>query len=154
MAVFRGFDHSACVAAFPARSYAEPSCRAQQFTAFLCLTGRPGRRSARLHADPILQALHPRPHPRLPGSSNTIALASMASPRAVMLRALPLCILARREHNSVLHMLSATPTCYPYWWCAGAGITLERPQQLRHENRCRCPYTYVSLRVLLCTTFC
>lgn len=75
-------------------------------------------------------------------------------PRAVMLRALSWCILARREHNSVLHMLSATPTCHPYWWCAGAGITLERHGMLRHENHCRCPYTYVSLRVLLCTTFC
>ena len=70
-------------------------------------------------------------------------------PRAVMLRALSWCILARRDHNSVLHMLSATPTCHPYWWCAGAGITLERHSMLRHENRCRCPYTYVSLRVPL-----
>jgi len=63
--------------------------------------------------------------PASPRLSNTIALASMA----VMLRARSLCILARREHNSVLH---ATPTCHPYWWCwwcwwcAGAGITLER----------------------------
>lgn len=34
LAVFRGFDHSACVAVFPARSYVEPSYWVQQFRAF------------------------------------------------------------------------------------------------------------------------
>ena len=120
----------------------------------LCLTGRPGPKKCQTSCGPHPPGTPSQGPPASPRLKQHHRIGEHGLPRAVMLRALSWCILARREHNSVLHMLSATPTCHPYWWCAGAGITLERHSMLRHENHCRCPYTYVSLRVLLCTTFC
>jgi len=108
----------------------------------LCLTGRPGPKKCWTSCGPHPPGTPLQAHPRLPGSATPSHWRAWPPPRAVMLRARSLCLLARREHNSVLH---ATPTCHPYWWCwwcwwcAGAGITLER------HNRCAAAATAATI---------
>ena len=139
LAVFRGFDHSACVAAFPARSYAEPSYRVQQFGPSLLDRQTKAEDVLDFMRTPILYALPPQAHPRPPSSATLSHWRAWPPPCGDA--ACPVLVYTSSPwaQYSVLH---ATPTCHPYWWCwwcwwcARAGITLERHSMSRNENRC------------------